>query len=227
MCGSVLVEESKIAIARTLRGSLYITSADGMEGCFTVNTRLYSPFGIGMSVDFGYSYSFDYRESDFFGLLVTKSNRVGDIDAESPRKCKALTEDGSPQPGGVEIFSWYGGNTVGAATADEFSSFEPTLFGSTGGLSPLKLHDLLLAASTCSQYDDRYQGLEPDIAVASSKNLKFFEGETTGGELSEAEMALYKKLRKHMLSGNAEGDVDDDDLPGCVPDRLLLLARYK
>ncbi|KEP49008.1 hypothetical protein V565_110330 [Rhizoctonia solani 123E] len=227
MYGSVLVEESKIAIARTLRGSLYITSATGMEGCFTVNTRLYSPFGIGTSVDFGYDYSYDYRESDYFGLLVAKSNKVGDIDAESPRKCKALAEDGSPQPGSVEIFSWHGGNTVGAVTAAKLSSFEPTLFGSTGWLSPLKLHNLLLAASTCSQYDDCYQELEPGIAVASSKNLKFFAGETTGGEFSEAEMALYKRLRKDMLSGNAKGDVDEDDQPGCVPDRLLLLARHK
>ena len=30
--GSVMPEESKIAIARTLRGSLYITEADGQEG---------------------------------------------------------------------------------------------------------------------------------------------------------------------------------------------------
>ncbi|CAE6521339.1 unnamed protein product [Rhizoctonia solani] len=203
------------------------SAADIAAAIFTVNTRLYSPFGIGTSVDFGYDYSYDYRESDYFGLLVAKSNKVGDIDAESPRKCKALAEDGSPQPGSVEIFSWHGGNTVGAVTAAKLSSFEPTLFGSTGWLSPLKLHNLLLAASTCSQYDDCYQELEPGIAVASSTNLKFFAGETTGGEFSEAEMALYKRLRKDMLSGNAKGDVDEDDQPGCVPDRLLLLARHK
>ncbi|CAE6494932.1 unnamed protein product [Rhizoctonia solani] len=223
MYGSVLVEESKIAIARTLRGSLYITSATGMEGWqVDLNPSKDSSLTVLNPVS-----PYDYRESDYFGLLVAKSNKVGDIDAESPRKCKALAEDGSPQPGSVEIFSWHGGNTVGAVTAAKLSSFEPTLFGSTGWLSPLKLHNLLLAASTCSQYDDCYQELEPGIAVASSKNLKFFAGETTGGEFSEAEMALYKRLRKDMLSGNAKGDVDEDDQPGCVPDRLLLLARHK
>ncbi|CAE7151873.1 unnamed protein product [Rhizoctonia solani] len=219
--GSVLAEESKLAIARTLRGSIYITAADGMEGCFSVNTRLYSPFGIGTSVDFAYSYSFDYRESDFFGLLTAKSNKVSAIDAENPSRCKALQEDGSPMPGSVEIFSWYGGNQVGAATAAEFSSFEPALFGSTGWLSPLKLHNLLFAASTCSQYDDCYQELKSDIVVASSKKLKFFEGETPGGKLSDAENVLYRKLREHMLSGKAEpckvGSVRDLTIPGAPP----------
>ncbi|CAE6467803.1 unnamed protein product [Rhizoctonia solani] len=229
--GSVLAEDSKIAIARTLRGSLYITEADGEEGCFTVNTRLYSPFGIGMSVDLAYNYSFDYRESDFFGLLVARPNKPGDLDTENPRKCKALKEDGSAQVGSVEVFVWNGGNAVGAATAADISSFEPTLFGSKGWLSPLKLHNLLLAASTCSRYDDVYQELNPDIATASSKKLKFFEGETTENELEKVETALYKKLRKQMLEGDASGVVDgledEDDQPGCVPDRLLLLARHK
>ncbi|KAG8688527.1 hypothetical protein FRC11_005279 [Ceratobasidium sp. 423] len=213
--GSVLAQDSKIAIARALRGSLYITEAEGEEGCFTVNTRLYSPFGIGTSIDLAYSYSFDYRESDFFGLLVARSNKVGDLDAENPRKCKALKEDGSAQAGSVEVFAWNGGNVVGAATAAELGSFEPTLFGS-------------IAASTCCRYDDEYQELKAGIVTASSKKLKFFEGETTGNELDKAETALYKKLRKQMLGGDAldvDGSEDEDDHPGCVPNRLLLLAR--
>ncbi|KAH7345429.1 hypothetical protein B0J17DRAFT_713016 [Rhizoctonia solani] len=224
--GSVLAEKSKIAIGRTLRGSLHITEVDGEEGYFTLSTRLYSPFGIGTSIDFGYSCSFDYRESDFFGLLVAISNNVGDIDAETPRKCKALKEDGSPQPGSVEVFAWNGGNTVGAATAAKISSFEPALFGSISWLSPLKMHNILLAASTCSHYDDVFQELESGIVLASGKKSKFFEAETNGEELSLPETSLYRELRKQKLQGDGLDD-DDDNEPGCVPERLLLLAYHK
>ncbi|CAE6501403.1 unnamed protein product [Rhizoctonia solani] len=225
--GSVLAEASKIAIARTLRGSLYITEADGQEGWQAPGSIRLLESGPPLTLDI-VIYSFDYRESDFFGLLVAISNGVGDIDVENPGKCKALEEDGSPRPESVEVFAWNGGNTVGAATATEISSFEPTLFGSTSWLSPLKLHNLLLAASTCSHYDDIFQELELGIEIASSRKFKFFEGETAGDELSSIETSLYKKLRQQMLGREGDGlEEDDDDQPGCVPERLLLLARHK
>lgn len=66
--GSSLAEADRIRVARTLRGSLYFTSLwgndeeGGGDNPRTVNvtSRLYSPFGLGTSLDL--SYNFHWRQ---------------------------------------------------------------------------------------------------------------------------------------------------------------------
>ncbi|CAE6444770.1 unnamed protein product [Rhizoctonia solani] len=222
--GSVLDEEGKTAIARTLRGSLYFIELEGEDDgggprSVYAKTRLYSPFGIGTSVDFSYGYHFRYREGEQFGYLIAMSNSVGDLDPEKPRKSKAIK-------GSVRIFSWNGTERITTTTAAKINSFEPTLFGSTGWLSPLKLHNILFAAGTGLMYDEGSYSTNPEIA--SREKFTYFEGETTGGELSKSEDALYKELDEEEPEEDL-GDVylSEDEKAGCVPRRLLLLARQE
>ncbi|KAG8681812.1 hypothetical protein FRC11_000648 [Ceratobasidium sp. 423] len=229
--GSVLEEEEKIAIARTLRGSLYFIELEGEDDgggsprSVYAKTRLYSPFGIGTSIDFSYDYHFRYRAGEQFGYLTAMSNGVEDLDPEKPRKSKAIKGFSTPKPGSVKIFSWNGTERITSTTVDRINSFEPTLFGSTGWLSPLKLHNLLFAAGTSLMYDDRQYSTNPEIA--SRKKFTFFEGETTGDELSKAETELYNELAEQEPEEDLGDDVylSDDERAGCVPRRLLLLAR--
>ncbi|CAE6467813.1 unnamed protein product [Rhizoctonia solani] len=228
--GSVLEEEEKIAIARTLRGSLYLLELEGEDDdgprSVYAKTRLYSPFGIGTSIDFSYDYHFRYREGEQFGSLIGMSNGVEDLDPEKPRKSKAIKGFDTPKPGSVKIFSWSGTKRITATTADRINSFEPTLFGSTGWLSPLKLHNLLFAAGTGLMYGEDSYSTDPEIA--SRAKFTFFEGETTGDELSKTENALYDELDEEEPEEDL-GDVylSEDEKAGCVPRRLLLLARQE
>ncbi|EUC61973.1 hypothetical protein RSOL_410140 [Rhizoctonia solani AG-3 Rhs1AP] len=228
--GSVLDEDEKTAIARTIRGSLYFIELEGEDDdgprSVSAKTRLYSPFGIGTSVDFAYDYHFRYREGEQFGSLIAMSNSVEDLDPEKPRKSKAIKGFDTPKPGSVKIFSWNGSNKISATMVARINSFEPTLFGSTGWLSPLKLHNILFAAGTGLSYDEHSYPTNPEIA--SREKFTFFEGETTGGDLSKSEDALYKELEEEEPEEDL-GDVylSDDEKAGCVPRRLLLLARQE
>ncbi|CAE6468862.1 unnamed protein product [Rhizoctonia solani] len=223
--GSVLDEQDKTAIARTIRGSLYFLGVegtddgDGARSAFA-KTRLYSPFGIGTSVDLAYNYHFRFREWEQFGSLLAKSNGVQDLDPEWPRKSRATDK------GRVEIFTWTGDKTISATTAARINSFEPTLFGSEGWLSSLKLHNLLFAAGTGLLYNEDSYPTNPE--VASREKFKFFEGETTGGDLSKAEEVLCRELEEEEPEEDL-GDVylSEGGKAGCVPRRLLLLARQE
>ncbi|KIY53216.1 hypothetical protein FISHEDRAFT_55304 [Fistulina hepatica ATCC 64428] len=87
--GSVLDEDTRRAIARTIRGSLYFLDLwgndeeGGGDNPRTVNakTRLYSPFGLGTSVDL--SYNFHWRQfragerfSDLSKMSVQRSSKL-------------------------------------------------------------------------------------------------------------------------------------------------------
>ncbi|CAE7151878.1 unnamed protein product [Rhizoctonia solani] len=224
--GSVLDEEEKTAIARTIRGSLYFLELEGRDGgdgprSVHAKTRLYSPFGIGTSVDLAYDYHFRYREGEQFGSLVAVSNDVDDLSPGNPRKSRVTKGSWS-----VKIFSWNGTNKITATTAKMINSFEPTLFGSTGWLSPLKLHNILFAAGTGLTYGEDHYSTDPEIA--SQEKFTFFEGETTGGHLSEMEDELFEELDE-QAPGEDLGDVylPEGEKAGCVPRRLLLLARQE
>ncbi|KEP53029.1 hypothetical protein V565_036840 [Rhizoctonia solani 123E] len=225
--GSVLDEERKIDIARTIRGSLYFLEYEGAdEGgsgprTVSVRTRLYSPFGIGTSVDLSYNYHFRFRKGEQFGSLSAMPNSVEDLDPEWPRKSR-MTQ----KPGRVRIFSWSGGRRITATAPARINSVEPTLFGSRRWLSTLKLHNILFAAGTGLLYNEDMYPIDPE--VTSREKFKFFEGETTGGDLSKSEDALYKELEEEEPEEDL-GDVylSEGEKAGCVPRRLLLLARQE
>jgi hypothetical protein len=91
--------------------------------------------------------------------------------------------------------------------------------------SPLKLHNLLFAAGTGLLYDDDYYDTNPE--VASRDKFAFFQDETTGDVLSKAETELYKELNDQEPAEDVGEDVyvEEHEKSGCVPKRLLLLAR--
>ncbi|CUA70513.1 hypothetical protein RSOLAG22IIIB_08928 [Rhizoctonia solani] len=96
--------------------------------------------------------------------------------------------------GRAKIFSWTGDKTISGTTAARINSFEPTLFGSKGWLSSLKLYNLLFAAGTDLLYNEDSYPTNP--GVASREKFKFFEGETTGGDLGKAGEVLRKELEE-------------------------------
>ncbi|QRW18718.1 hypothetical protein RhiXN_00124 [Rhizoctonia solani] len=94
--------ERKKNIGRTLLGSLYLMSVDGSseglgapEPCkLDTETRLYSPFGLGTSVDFHYNYHYrmclydDKRNS----ILNAETREINECNPNKPTKCTTEPE---------------------------------------------------------------------------------------------------------------------------------------
>jgi hypothetical protein len=96
--------------------------------------------------------------------------------------------------------------------------------------SPLKLHNLLCSASTAPTYDDCNYDTDP--MVGSRTKFSFFQGETTGEDVCKEETKLLTSLEEEqepepLEDGEEEAYVDEDmnEKLGCLPRRLLLLAR--
>ncbi|CAE6467109.1 unnamed protein product, partial [Rhizoctonia solani] len=92
----------KKSIARTLLGSLYFMSVDGSsEGLgapeprnLDTTTRLYSPFGLGTSIDFHYDYHYRKRsyEDERDAMLNAAGREISECDPDKPTKCAAEPE---------------------------------------------------------------------------------------------------------------------------------------
>ncbi|KAF8597790.1 hypothetical protein BDV93DRAFT_527188 [Ceratobasidium sp. AG-I] len=224
--------ERKKRIAYTLMGSLYFTSLEGSSECdcstreVNIKTRLYSPFGIGTSIDSYYSYHYRVR---LFGVerlttLSMKSKTIDECNAEKPRVCSAyqiihgFLEDGAP--GAVTVFDRFGDGSKGT-TAANLRRFEKPLFGCEGWLSPRKLTDLLFAAATVLHYD------EPDDETAKTalERFRFFRGESDGQDALAPELARLARLEKDEPAMPNVDEIPDDGVEICVPQRMLLLAR--
>ncbi|KAF8597788.1 hypothetical protein BDV93DRAFT_527186 [Ceratobasidium sp. AG-I] len=225
-------EEHKKRIAHTLLGSLYFTGLDGQNDCdgsprtVDAKTRLYSPFGIGTSIDLCYSYHYRMRGygSERFASLWVKSKTIEECDAKKPNACTAC----ECIPGRVEkaaagaatLFN-RGGNSSRGTTAANIERFEKPLFGCEGWLSPLKLTNLLHAAATVFSYEES----DDETLKSASEKFKFFQGEDDGKGALAPELARLAKLEEDEPDMPDFDEIPEEGFEICIPQRLLLLAR--
>ncbi|KAF8604559.1 hypothetical protein BDV93DRAFT_522267 [Ceratobasidium sp. AG-I] len=218
-------EERKKEIARTLLGSLYLmdlagcneSAGDGPDPRqLDARTRLYSPFGIGTSIDFHYDYYFRLRysmDNERSSSLNAVARKIVNCSVEDPCKCAAAPESDDEE----EVI----GNSTAACTLfdrmEEMSQivpenvikvFEEPLFGCKGWLSPMKLVDLLLAAGTVMQYEER----DMETPQSFQDKLYYFEGESKGKGVLAQGIPYLAQL---------EEDLADDNDMVCIPFALL------
>ncbi|KZV67695.1 hypothetical protein PENSPDRAFT_736398 [Peniophora sp. CONT] len=218
-------EERKLAIARTLRGSLYYCDLwgndeeGGGDNPRTVNakTRLYSPFGIGTAIDFAYDYHYRMRMTmgaERFSTLVAQVRHMDEMEPSDPRGCIAVRKDKrgleKPEEGAVKLHNMKGA-TISGTAAKNLAEFEEALFDCSGWLSPRKLYDLLSAAATVGHY---HEALGRDILEKAGRGkFKMFQGETDGR--SEGKDEAAKLAEAEQLANDADS----------LPLRLLSLAK--
>ncbi|CCO36111.1 hypothetical protein BN14_10235 [Rhizoctonia solani AG-1 IB] len=217
-------EDRKKQIARTLMGSLYFTELWGNdEGVDTprdvqAKSRLYSPFGIGTSVDFYYSYHLRARmfgSGERFASFYARSRLLIEVDPANPTTCSAtqLNANGVAKaaPDAVTVFDRNGSKSKGT-TAANIKSFEEAIFDTEGWISPLKLVEILFTAGTVMGY--RESDKETPKSVLAK--FRYFDGETDGRSLLSEELkALVALVAKEAAGAEV-----------CIPQRLLLLARH-
>ncbi|KAJ7142871.1 hypothetical protein C8R44DRAFT_974377 [Mycena epipterygia] len=224
---SQLDEADKTRIARTLRGSLYFTELwgndeeGGGDNPRTVNskTRLYSPFGLGTSLELVYNFHWrQFREGERFSDFVVGQRDIEECDSKDPRKCTAVVKDSRSRekPGefSVKVFDMNNSKIKGT-TAQKIADFEEQFFGSSDWLSPLKLFNFLCAAGTVLHYKEENRST---VTQAGTK-FKFFQGESEGQELRKSEAELFLQLEKEKFGALGK----DEEV--CMPQRLLLLAK--
>ncbi|KAG9093048.1 hypothetical protein FRC06_011691 [Ceratobasidium sp. 370] len=224
--GSALDDEHKKRIGRTLLGSLYFTElwgndeGDGTPREVRAMSRLYSPFGLGTSVDLFYSYHLRRRmtmKGERFASLYVNANTIASSDAKNPRGCRAVESNArgvdKAASDAITVFDRNGGKSKGT-TAANIKTFEGPLFGCDGWLSPLKLTNILFAAAGVMyfQEDDR------ETPKSTLAKFQFFQGESDGQGVLKQELAKLVKLEKEMGQGQ-------DEVGVCIPQRLLLLAQ--
>ncbi|KAF8679868.1 hypothetical protein RHS04_04806 [Rhizoctonia solani] len=216
-------EDRKKHIARTLMGSLYFTELWGNdEGDDTprevqAKSRLYSPFGVGTSIDFYYFYHLRPRmfgKGERFASFYAKSRPIVEIDPENPTACSATKRNANgaikAASDAITVFDRNGSKSKGT-TAANVKSFEQAIFGVEGWISPLKLVEILFAAGTVMRY--REQDKESPKSVLAK--FQYFDGETNGRALLAEELKLLAELEAREP---ASPEV-------CIPQRMLLLAR--
>ncbi|KAJ7036096.1 hypothetical protein C8F04DRAFT_1096179 [Mycena alexandri] len=221
-----LDEADKTRIARTLRGSLYFTELwgndeeGGGDNPRTVNskTRLYSPFGLGTSLELVYNFHWrQFRAGEQFSDFVVGQRDIEECDSADPRKCTAVVKDSRSRekPGefSVKVFDMNNAKVKGT-TAQKLTDFEDQFFGASGWLSPLKWYNLLCAAGTVLRYKEENRST---VTQAGTK-FKFFQGESAGQELRKSENDVFARLETEKF-----GALGDEEV--CVPQRLLLLAK--
>ncbi|CAE6344485.1 unnamed protein product [Rhizoctonia solani] len=217
-------EERKKQIARTLMGSLYFTELWGNdEGDDTprevqAKSRLYSPFGIGTSIDFYYSYHLRARmfgRGERFASLYARSRLLIEVDPANPTACSATERNANGVPkaasDAVTVFDRNGSKSKGT-TAANIKSFEETIFDTEGWVSPLKLVEILFAAGMVM----RYQESDKESPKSVLAKFNYFDGETNGRALLIGELKSLATLEAKEAAGPEV----------CIPQRLLLLARH-
>ncbi|CAE6467820.1 unnamed protein product [Rhizoctonia solani] len=218
----------KKRIAHVLLGSFYYMRLEGVdEGNgppeprhLELHSRLYSPFGLGTSVDFRYKYYYRRRitrqDDERLAVLTAKLRTVADCGAEPPSQSEDDSEGENDGPANAYII--FGGEEDGQGGLNTsfinevtLKQFEKTLFATEGWLSPRKMADILLAAGSVKQYHE----VDTEAAVSLLDKFQYFPGETTG------KRALAPEL-KRMIS---KGPSIPTRGPVCVPQSKLWLAR--
>ncbi|KAG8717762.1 hypothetical protein FRC09_013700 [Ceratobasidium sp. 395] len=188
---------------------------DGSPREIRAMTRLYSPFGLGTSIDFHYGYYVRIRYGDRFGSLGVIASTIHDCDGETPRKSRTIEKGyrGSEKAaqGVTRVFN-RGEKSSRVTNVAKIKEFEEPLFGCAGWLSPLKLTHLLFAAAGVMSFNED----DTDAPKSTLAKFQFFRGENDGKDLLKEEL---EKL------GELEDELDED--MDCVPERLLLLAQYE
>ncbi|KAG8708374.1 hypothetical protein FRC11_006530, partial [Ceratobasidium sp. 423] len=218
----------KKRIAHVLLGSFYYIRVEGVdEGNgppeprhLDLYSRLYSPFGLGTSVDFHYEYHYRRRitrqDDERFASLTAKLRTAADCGAEPPSQPDDDSEEESEGPADAYII--FGGQEDGEGGLDTqfideaaLKQFEKTIFGTEGWLSPRKMADILLAGGSVLQYHE----VDTEAAVSLLNKFQYFPGENTG------KRALAPELKRMILK---EPDTPVGS-PSCVPQSRLWLAR--
>ncbi|KAF9000387.1 hypothetical protein BDZ89DRAFT_1082289 [Hymenopellis radicata] len=206
ICGSVADEEERKQLSRE----------GGGDNPRSVNskTRLYSPYGLGTSVDFVYDYHFRMRMTmagEKFSTLLACTRMAMDCNPKEPRASCAVTKDRNgrqkPEEGAVKVINMSGAKITGT-TAANLGDFEEALFGQTGWLSPLKTFQVVAYAGTVGHYHEAYGGQL--LSKGGLDKFKLFQEETDGKEFWDRESPLYAQK---------------EEKEGSVQMRLLGLAR--
>ncbi|KAJ7025089.1 hypothetical protein C8F04DRAFT_1129626 [Mycena alexandri] len=248
-----LEEADKTRIARTLRGSLYFTELwgndeeGGGDNPRTVNskTRLYSPFGLGTSLELVYNFHWrQFRAGEQFSDFVVGQRDIEECDSADPRKCTAVVKDSRSRekPGefSVKVFDMNNAKVKGT-TAQKLTDFEDQFFGTSGWLYvslsisfhfpflsfPLRLMNEALTHSSPLKWYNllcaagtvlHYKEENRSTLKQAGTKFKFFQGESAGQELRKSEDEVFARLEKEKFAALGE----DEEV--CVPQRLLLLA---
>ncbi|KAB5588608.1 hypothetical protein CTheo_7948 [Ceratobasidium theobromae] len=228
-------EQLKQRIGRTLMGSLYFTELFGSNEEYNelpprsliAKTRLYSPFGIGTSIDLCYDYHYRYRvhmEDERNSSLDGALRTISDCKPDDPSFCAAApdpeNEDEIVAVNGCTIFvgveDFFRGFVAQSVSEADLGLFEELFFGTKGWISPRKLADLLLAAGMVQHFN------EFDVETPEDFKYKFryFQGENMGRRPLIQERNLLVELEKKYGEEHKGEAV-------CVPQRLLLLARHE
>ncbi|KAF9265898.1 hypothetical protein L218DRAFT_986074 [Marasmius fiardii PR-910] len=225
--GAVGEEEDRVSIARTLRGSLYYLSLrihcpdPGDSPLRTVNakTRLYSPHGLGTSVDLVWSYHYRARMmfSERSADLWAKTRAISDCNSAKPRTSLAVV--GEPMVNGfkartgtVKLIRMMDSKDV---TAAQLGGLERCRFGGEGWLSPRKIFEVIAYAGTVGHYEEELR--RQLLKKPGLDKFKFFNDETDGKK------ALTKEEKKAKWVNSAPTGVEKDGV--CVPMHLLALAK--
>ncbi|CAE6405963.1 unnamed protein product [Rhizoctonia solani] len=218
--------DRKKRITHVLFGSLYLIRLDGTdEGNgppeprhIDVYSRLYSPFGIGKSVDFHYTYHyrrrFERQDDERFASLTARLRTIADCGAAPLTQ----SEDDEESPGPADAYVIFdsqedgeGGLNTQFINEVTLKQFEKLLFGTEGWLSPRKVIDILLAGGSVLQYHES----DTEAAVSLLNKFQYFPGENTGKRALAPEL---KRLTLIEINVPLNG-------PVCIPQNRLLLAR--
>ncbi|KAF9077165.1 hypothetical protein BDP27DRAFT_599502 [Rhodocollybia butyracea] len=194
----------------------------------TVNskTRLYSPFGLGTSLDIVYDYHYRcFRQNERYSTLLVYSRDIDNCNPKEPLKSMAVFRDKQgrqkPDPESVKVINMNGAKITGT-TAKNLAEFEEMLFGGSGWLSTLKVFQLVAFAGTVGHYNEALRGSL--LKKGGLEKFKLFKDETDGkSALRTADDKLLAELEaKEVQATNEEVDKVDEI---CIPQRLLLLAK--
>ncbi|CAE6344591.1 unnamed protein product [Rhizoctonia solani] len=228
--GSTQLQDAnrKKRIAYVLLGSFYyvrVVGSDEGNGPpeprhLDVYSRLYSPFGIGTSVDLHYEYYHRRRSQrqndERLATLTAKLRTIADCGAESPSQSEDNSdEEAEDSDNAYVIFGGQEDGNGGLSThfinEVTLKQFESSLFGTKGWLSSRKMVDILLAGGGVLQYHEA----DTEAAVSFLNKFQYFTGENTG------KRALAPEIKRMVLG---EPDIPADS-PYCVPQRRLWLAH--
>ncbi|KAG8708376.1 hypothetical protein FRC11_006532, partial [Ceratobasidium sp. 423] len=198
--------DRKKRITHVLFGSFYFIRLDGSdEGNgppeprhLEVYSRLYSPFGLGTSVDFHYGYHyrrrFERQDDERFASLTARLRTIADCGAEPPSQSEDAPDEEPETPANAYVI--FDGQEDGEGGLDTqfinevtLKQFEKTLFGTEGWLSPRKMADILLAGGSVLQYHEA----DTEAAVSLLNKFQYFPGENTG------KRALAPELKRLTL----------------------------
>ncbi|KAH7345413.1 hypothetical protein B0J17DRAFT_624578 [Rhizoctonia solani] len=166
------------------------------------NTRLYSPFGAGDSVDLFYEYHFrerTYSSTERFSSLHAKSRMHTEIDPKNPAACRALKAASDT----VTVFNRVcvliivrNGSKSKGTTLANIKSFEKVLFCTEGWISPRKLTEILFAAANVMGYRERDDTTPKSVL----EKFNYFDGETNGKNLLTEELKSLVALETRELA---------------------------